>query len=86
MSKTFTTDDVAAHKSADTGMYIIVDGGVYDITGFVEEHPGGANILKRAAGKDASKQFWKYHGEHVLRKYAERLRVGVVAEVVKAKL
>ena len=59
MSKTFTPADVASHKSADTGMYIIVDNSVYDVTKFVDEHPGGSKILKRVAGKDASKQFWK---------------------------
>lgn len=57
--KTFSPADVASHKSADTGMYIIIDNGVYDVTKFVDEHPGGAKILKRVAGKDASKQFWK---------------------------
>jgi hypothetical protein len=36
------------------------------------------------AGKDATKQFWKYHNESVLKKYAAKLKVGTVAE--KAKL
>lgn len=59
MSKTITPDEVAQHKTAESGMYIIIDDGVYDVTGFVDEHPGGSKILKRAAGKNASKQFWK---------------------------
>lgn len=131
MSKSFSPADVATHKSAETGgMYIIIDEGVYDVTGssssfssslslyiqlsqpsslpfrshpetnstarrskkltrgkhagFVDEHPGGAKILKRVAGKDASKQFWKYHNEGVLKKYAPKLKIGTVAE--KAKL
>lgn len=53
-------------------------------TGFVDEHPGGAKILKRVAGKDATKQFWKYHNESVLKKYSEKLKIGTVGE--KAKL
>jgi cytochrome b involved in lipid metabolism len=62
MSKTFTAADVAKHdQKASDGMYIIVDNSVYDVTNFVDEHPGGAKILKRVAGKDASKQFWKVH-------------------------
>lgn len=104
MSKTFTKADVATHKDEAAGMYIIIDDGVYNITGtwplprsipsdsnhrppqptdFLEEHPGGAKILKRVAGKDASKQFWKYHGKSVLEKYGANLKVGTVAETAK---
>ena len=59
MSKSFTPADVSSHNSPDKGLYIIIDSNVYDVTNFVDEHPGGAKILKRVAGKDASKQFWK---------------------------
>ncbi|KAH6674425.1 cytochrome b5-like heme/steroid binding domain-containing protein [Tricladium varicosporioides] len=84
MSKQFSVADVAAHKDAEKGMYIIVDENVYDVTGFIDEHPGGSKILKRVAGKDATKQFWKYHNESVLKKYSPKLKVGTVGE--KAKL
>lgn len=76
--KKFSVNDVAAHKDTEAGIYIIIDGNVYDVTGiwssacnalimhlylcnvgFINEHLGGAKILKRVAGKDVSKQFWK---------------------------
>ncbi|KAI1418673.1 cytochrome b5 [Hypoxylon sp. FL1857] len=83
MSKTFTAKDVAEHKDEQNGMYIIVDNGVYDITNFLDEHPGGAKILKRMAGKNATKQFWKYHGKSVLDKYGGKLKVGELQETAK---
>ena len=67
MSQSFTPADVAAHNNADKGLYIIIDSNVYDVTAFVDEHPGGAKILKRVAGKDASKQFWKVRPPSLLR-------------------
>ncbi|POS82489.1 hypothetical protein EPUL_005524 [Erysiphe pulchra] len=82
--KAYTVADVSTHKDADSGMYIIVDDGVYDITNFLEEHPGGERILKRVAGKDATKQFWKYHSEDIMKKYGEKLKIGTVKD--KAKL
>jgi len=75
MSKTFTVDEVAGHKKPDD-LYIIVDQDVYDLTKFQDEHPGGKKILQRVAGKDASKQFWKYHNESILKKYQPKLQVG----------
>ncbi|KAK1783549.1 cytochrome b5-like heme/steroid binding domain-containing protein [Copromyces sp. CBS 386.78] len=82
MSQTFTKSQVAEHKD-DKSMYIIIDDGVYDITNFLDDHPGGAKILKRMAGKDATKSFWKYHGKNVLEKYGTKLKVGTLAEAAK---
>ncbi|KAK5124450.1 hypothetical protein LTR85_001667 [Meristemomyces frigidus] len=83
MSKQFTAKDVQEHNTPDKGLYIIIDNGVYEMGGFVDEHPGGAKILKRVGGKDASKQFWKYHNESVLKKYQERLKIGELKESAK---
>lgn len=50
---------------------------------FLPEHPGGDRILKRFAGKNATKAFWKYHSENVLKKYGDKYKIGTVAEAPK---
>ncbi|KAK7525388.1 acyl-CoA dehydrogenase/oxidase [Phyllosticta citriasiana] len=75
MSGTFSKSDVEAH-SKPNDLWIIVDEDVYDLTKFQDEHPGGKKILQRVAGKDASKQFWKYHNEGILKKFQKQLQVG----------
>ncbi|KAL2013288.1 hypothetical protein VTN00DRAFT_813 [Thermoascus crustaceus] len=75
MSQTFSQGDVASHNKADS-LWVIIDEDVYDLTKFQDEHPGGKKILQRLAGKDASKQFWKYHNEGVLKKYKGQLQIG----------
>ncbi|KAF1809030.1 cytochrome b5 [Eremomyces bilateralis CBS 781.70] len=83
MSQTFSKKDVADHATEEKGMYLIIDNNVYTVSKFKDEHPGGAKILKRMGGKDASKQFWKYHNESVLKKYGPKLLVGTVKEDAK---
>jgi cytochrome b involved in lipid metabolism len=41
MSKTFSVAEVAEHKDAEKGMYIIVDENVYDVTGMFFFLSGG---------------------------------------------
>ncbi|THW84084.1 hypothetical protein D6D15_09110, partial [Aureobasidium pullulans] len=75
MSASITAKEVKDHASPDNGLYIIIDNAVYSMAEFADEHPGGAKILKRVGGKgNASKQFWKYHNEDVLKKYQKRLK------------
>ncbi|KAG0281556.1 hypothetical protein BGZ95_002364 [Linnemannia exigua] len=55
-AKTFTTADLAAHCSR-TSLYLAVGGKVYDCTDFIDEHPGGEEVLIDEAGKDATESF-----------------------------
>jgi cytochrome b involved in lipid metabolism len=72
MSKQITANEVKEHATVEKGLYIIIDGDVYGMASFVDEHPGGAKILKRVGGKDASKQFWKVRS--LLRRARKRKR------------
>lgn len=54
-TKTFTADEVAIHKSKDD-CWTIISGDVYDLTEFINRHPGGDEIL-RACGTDGTTLF-----------------------------
>ncbi|CAL8469968.1 g9510 [Coccomyxa elongata] len=54
-SGTFTKAEVAAHNS-QKDCWIVVKGKVYDVSSYVQEHPGGLAILKNAGG-DATEGF-----------------------------
>ena len=53
--RTYTMGEVAAHASADD-CWLVIDGGVYDVTDFIPNHPGGEAILK-GCGRDATQMF-----------------------------
>lgn len=37
--------------------WIIINHGIYDVTKFLEEHPGGEEVLREQAGGDATESF-----------------------------
>ncbi|ROW10760.1 hypothetical protein VPNG_05047 [Cytospora leucostoma] len=52
----YTAKDVAVHRGKDDA-WMVIHGEVYDVTKYLEEHPGGADILIEAAGTDAGDAF-----------------------------
>jgi alkylation response protein AidB-like acyl-CoA dehydrogenase len=75
-TKTFSRAEVAKHNTADD-LWCIIDHQVYDLTEFVDAHPGGNVVLQQVAGQDATKDFYNLHRQEVLRKYAS-LRIGTI--------
>lgn len=55
----FCYEEVRRHNRKDD-CWVIVDGGVYDVTAFVPRHPGG-NMIYINAGKDSTYLFECYH-------------------------
>ncbi|KAF9047445.1 FMN-dependent dehydrogenase-domain-containing protein [Panaeolus papilionaceus] len=52
--------EVATHNTRDS-CWIIVHGKVYDVTEFLDEHPGGSKIILKYAGKDATQEYEPIH-------------------------
>lgn len=55
-NKYFYLSDIAKHSTADD-LWFIVDGRVYDVTSFADEHPGGPGVLLAVGGGDGSNGF-----------------------------
>eukprot|EP01122_Echinamoeba_exundans_P009653 TRINITY_DN345_c0_g1_i3.p1 TRINITY_DN345_c0_g1~~TRINITY_DN345_c0_g1_i3.p1 ORF type:complete len:125 (+),score=39.84 TRINITY_DN345_c0_g1_i3:214-588(+) len=58
--KKYTKAEVAEHKSFKDGkkdVWCIFEGKVYDISSFIEDHPGGEEVLLDRAGDDMTQQF-----------------------------
>ena len=71
--------EIAKHSALDD-LWIIIDGKVYDVTNYVDEHPGGARAIAKNAGGDATKGFkGPQHPSRVF-DIVEEYLIGVVDE------
>ncbi|NWI59508.1 CYB5B protein, partial [Calyptomena viridis] len=44
-------------RNSNREAWLVIHGRVYDITRFLEEHPGGEEVLLEQAGRDATESF-----------------------------
>ena len=53
MGSTYTWDDIRQHTSPGD-LWLVIDKKGYDVSHWMDEHPGGPEILLQEAGKDAT--------------------------------
>jgi len=58
----YKSEDVAKHQDEKSGIWISYKNGVYDITSFIQSHPGGTKILMAAGG--SVEPFWSLYAVH----------------------
>jgi cytochrome b involved in lipid metabolism len=60
--KSYTMEEVSKHNSKES-CWSVIRGEVYDLTSWVNKHPGGPDRILRICGKDGTDLFIKQHGE-----------------------
>ncbi|ORY51020.1 acyl-CoA dehydrogenase NM domain-like protein [Rhizoclosmatium globosum] len=66
--KQISLTSLGQHNSESNG-HIAISGHVYDVSDFLDAHPGGKRVLLPLLGKDATAEFNRYHSPTLLTKY-----------------
>ncbi|KAH7137835.1 oxidoreductase [Dactylonectria macrodidyma] len=77
----FTRPQVRQHASRKS-CWIIIDKTVYDITEFVDSHPGGSKLLLNYGGRDATEPFEQLHSAGTLEKYLTPQQVELIRPMI----
>jgi len=75
--KEYTYVEVAEH-SAKKNLYLVIHDKVYNATTFVDEHPGGEEVLLDVGGQDATEAFEDVGHSDEAREILENLLVGTL--------
>lgn len=59
--KLISMDEVSQHDSPQKGIWVAIEGEVYDISDFVDAHPGGKNVILKHAGQDVTEVYTPVH-------------------------
>lgn len=77
--RSYTLSEVSAHCELDD-CWIVINDSVYNVTRFLQEHPGGRDVILEHAGRDATIAFYgsghSPHGFSLLQEF----RIGTLAK------
>ncbi|XP_057546038.1 cytochrome b5-like [Amaranthus tricolor] len=75
--KVHTFEEVSKHNSTKD-CWLIISGKVYDVTPFMDDHPGGDEVLLSATGKDATNDFEDVGHSDSAREMMDKYYIGEV--------
>ncbi|KAH8309543.1 cytochrome b5 [Drosophila kikkawai] len=78
-AKTFTRAEVAKHNT-NKDTWLLIHNNIYDVTAFLNEHPGGEEVLIEQAGKDATENFEDVGHSNDARDMMKKYKIGELVE------
>ncbi|KAK0583304.1 hypothetical protein LWI29_035553 [Acer saccharum] len=77
MAKVHDFQEVKKHNDR-TDCWLIISGKVYDVTPFLEDHPGGDEVMLAATEKDATEDFEDVGHSNSAKEMMEKYYIGEV--------
>lgn len=78
-TKLYSMAEVAKHND-NKKTWVVIHNGIYDVTEFLNEHPGGEEVLLEQAGKDATEPFEDVGHSSDARELMAKYKVGELIE------
>ncbi|KAG7097375.1 hypothetical protein E1B28_004725 [Marasmius oreades] len=86
MSKVVTYEELKEHNTKDQ-LWVLISGQVYDVTKWLDEHPGGDEVILAEAGaRDATEAFEDVGHSDEARALLPGMLVGTFEETEKLKI
>jgi cytochrome b involved in lipid metabolism len=79
MSKTIELEELKQHSTTKS-LWLAIHNQVYDVTQFLEEHPGGEEVLLEQAGGYATESFEDVGHSSDARELMKKYHIGTLAE------
>ncbi|XP_013784659.1 cytochrome b5-like [Limulus polyphemus] len=83
--KILTLEEIAKHNDKKS-TWVLIHYNIYDVSKFIEEHPGGEEVLLEQAGKDASEAFEDVGHSTDARELMKQFKIGELCEEDRKKL
>uniref|UniRef100_A0A061QVR6 Delta8-fatty-acid desaturase n=1 Tax=Tetraselmis sp. GSL018 TaxID=582737 RepID=A0A061QVR6_9CHLO len=74
-TNTIVTWEELSKHSTESDLWVAIDGKAYDLTNWIDKHPGGLQTIRMSAGRDMTDEFEAYHPGYV-RNFLPRFYVG----------
>ncbi|XP_076332849.1 cytochrome b5 [Tachypleus tridentatus] len=83
--KSLTLEEIAKHNEKDS-IWVLIHHNVYDVSKFIEEHPGGEEILLEQGGKNATEAFEDVGHSSDAQDLMKQYKIGDLCDEDKKKL
>ncbi|XP_066249017.1 cytochrome b5-like isoform X2 [Euwallacea similis] len=77
MVQEYSFEEIKKHNNKNSTWFII-NNDVYDVTEFLNEHPGGEEVLIEQAGKEATEAFEDVGHSSDAREMMEKYKIGTI--------